>query len=98
MVIGADGLHSHIRSLIFDKSEYQEYELDKYVAVLSLKNYNHYEKYTYAISVGDKQQVARVCLDENETLIMFILDSSLVNNFPSTLAEKKQLLVNLSST
>ncbi|MBK2357595.1 FAD-binding domain [Francisella hispaniensis] len=93
LVIGADGLHSHIRSLVFDKSEYQEYELDKYVAVLSLKNYNHYEKYTYAISVGDKQQVARVCLDENETLIMFILDSSLVNNFPSTLAEKKQLLV-----
>lgn len=92
LVIGADGLHSHIRNIAFDKSEYQEYDLNKYVAALSLKSYDHYEKYTYALSVGEKRQVARVCLDQDETLIMFTLDADLVKQFPATLEQKKELL------
>ncbi|AIT10218.1 oxidoreductase [Candidatus Francisella endociliophora] len=93
LVIGADGLHSHIRSLVFDSTEYEEYDLNKYVAAFTLDEYNHYEKFTYAVSVGDKQQVARVCLDENETLVMFTLDSTAISKFPETLEEKKQLIL-----
>ncbi|ASG68192.1 oxidoreductase [Francisella halioticida] len=92
LVIGADGLHSHIRSLVFDKSEYEESDLNKYIAAFSLKDYNHYEKFTYAISVGNDKQVARVCLDEKETLVMLTIDSSLVEKIPTSLKEKKQLL------
>lgn len=98
LVIGADGLHSHIRNIAFDKSEYQEYDLDKYVAALSLKSYDHYEKYTYALSVGEKRQVARVCLDQDETLIMFTLDADLVKQFPATLEQKKSYYKSLSIT
>lgn len=95
LVIGADGLHSHIRSLAFNKNEYQENDLNKYIAAFSIKGYEHYEKFTYGISVGDKQQVARVSIDENETLAMFIMNASLVDNFPVSLEDKKLLLSSL---
>jgi 2-polyprenyl-6-methoxyphenol hydroxylase-like FAD-dependent oxidoreductase len=95
LVIGADGLNSHIRPLVFNDSEYREYDLNKYVAAFSLKNYSHHENYTYGISVGENKQVSRVSLSEDETLIMFTLDSELVDKFPVSLEDKKQLLLSI---
>jgi 2-polyprenyl-6-methoxyphenol hydroxylase-like FAD-dependent oxidoreductase len=94
LVIGADGLHSHTRSLVFDKSQYQEYDLNKYIAVCSFDKYSNLEKFTYAVSVSDQQQVARVSLNKDETLIMFTIDASLVDKFPTTLADKKKIITN----
>ncbi|AHB99137.1 hypothetical protein M973_04325 [Francisella orientalis LADL 07-285A] len=46
--------------------------------------------------MDEKQQVARVCLDQDETLIMFTLDADLVKQFPVTLEQKKSYYKNLS--
>ena len=93
LVIGADGLHSNTRSLVFDGSEYEEYDLNKYVMAFSLNNYNRHENHTYGICIEDDKQISRVTLENGQTLIMFTLDSNLVDKFPSTLQEKKDLLI-----
>ena len=92
LVIGADGLHSHTRSLVFKDSEVVEHDLNTFVAAFSIDSYKLHENYTYGLCIEDDRQISRVTLETGETLVMFTLDSKLVDKIPVTLEEKKQIL------
>ncbi|AXA34711.1 FAD-binding domain [Francisella adeliensis] len=92
LVIGADGLHSHTRSLAFSDSEFKEHDLNTFVAAFSLEDYKFHENYTYGLCIEDDRQISRVTLETGETLVMFTMSSNLVDKIPTTLDEKKEII------
>ena len=72
VVIGADGLHSHVRALAFGPEREFERFLGCYVAAVRLKGYPHRDELTYVSHTVPGRQVARVSLRDDETLVLFV--------------------------
>lgn len=92
LVIGADGLHSHIRNLTFGAENNHTVHLGAYVSAFTLSDYQPREDLTYIMHPAQKKQVARVSLRNNKTLFLFTFRSELVRKQPRNLAEQKQLI------
>jgi len=92
LVIGADGLHSEIRSLIFGPQEDCEQSLGAYVAAFTLSGYPVRNELTYMTHAVPKKMVARCSLRDDETLFMFTFHSDLVPELPQNNDEAKALL------
>lgn len=81
LVIGADGLHSRTRRMVFDMNEYELYHLGIYFSVFSMPNYlhlNHIE-----IQFEANQKLISITSDKNpkmaEAAFMFRLKNDLQN-------------------
>ena len=83
LVVGADGLHSHIRAAVFGPQAQFETFLGCYVAAFRVTGYPRRDKSTYVVRTVPKRQVARVSLRNDETLMMLICRSELVDGSPS---------------
>ena len=95
LVIGADGLHSEVRSLAFGPEENFEHSLGAYVAAFTLSDYHPREELTYLIHSTIGKQAARFSMRDNETLFLFIFRSNLVDQKPKNEREEKELLRSL---
>lgn len=82
LVIGADGLHSRVRELVFGSEDRFERSLGCYVAAFRLNGYPHRDELIYVSHTVPKRQVARVALRNGETLILLICRSELLDGFP----------------
>ena len=82
LVIGADGLHSRVRELVFGPDDRFERALGCYVAAFRLTDYPHRDELIYVSHTVPKRQVARVALRNGETLILLICRSELMDGFP----------------
>jgi 2-polyprenyl-6-methoxyphenol hydroxylase-like FAD-dependent oxidoreductase len=71
LVIGADGLHSRIRALEFAPQRV-ETALSAYVAAFRTRGYGRREELAYVSHTVPGQQVARVSLRDDETLVMLV--------------------------
>ena len=91
LVVGADGLHSHVRTAVFGPQAKFETFLGCYVAAFRVTGYPHRDKSTYVMHTVPKRQVARVSLRNDETLIMLICRSELVDGSPSPGEQKEAL-------
>ncbi|APC96348.1 FAD-binding domain [Francisella frigiditurris] len=92
LIIGADGLHSQIRTLAFKNSSYEEFDLDTYVVALTLPDYEPREENAYVVSIDSKKQVAKAAIEDNKTLFLFTFRSELVEKIPTSLEERKEVL------
>jgi len=92
LVIGADGLHSQIRSLAFGPYAQYEKNLGAYVIAFTVKDYKHRDDLFYVSHAATKKQVARVSLRDNETLFLFTFSSSLIDKIPESLADQKSAI------
>jgi len=92
LVIGADGLHSQIRSLIFGKHEGCEYPVGAYVAAFTLPRYHPRHELNYVAHAATKRQVARVSQRDDKTLFLFTFRSEFMEQKPKNEEEKKALL------
>lgn len=72
LVVGADGLHSQVRSLVFGPEGQLEHDLGYYVSVFALRGYEPRDERAYVSYTVPKRQVARVSLREGVTMFMFI--------------------------
>jgi 2-polyprenyl-6-methoxyphenol hydroxylase-like FAD-dependent oxidoreductase len=79
LVVGADGLHSRVRTLAFGDEAGCERALGCHVAAVRVADYPHRDELTYVSHTVPKRQVARVALRGGETLILFICRSELVD-------------------
>lgn len=79
LVVGADGLHSEVRELIFGPEKRYELSLGCHVAAFRLPNYPRRDDSIYVSYTVPKRHVARVALRSNETLVLLICRSELID-------------------
>jgi 2-polyprenyl-6-methoxyphenol hydroxylase-like FAD-dependent oxidoreductase len=72
LVIGADGLHSRLRRLVFGPQERYEKDLGYRVAAFETAGYRPRDELVYVIHGAPGRQVGRFTLHNNRTLFLFI--------------------------
>lgn len=72
LVVGADGLHSHVRALTFGPEAQFERFLDCYVAAYRIRGYPHRDELTFVSHTVRGRQAARVSLRDDETVVMLV--------------------------
>lgn len=92
LVIGADGLHSHIRTLAFGPQEQFENHTGFYVAAFVLLGYNPRDELEYVSHTQPGRQISRVALRDDETLFLFVFSKKFVPHQPVGEAAEKALL------
>jgi 2-polyprenyl-6-methoxyphenol hydroxylase-like FAD-dependent oxidoreductase len=93
LVIGADGLHSNVRSLAFGAEQQFERYLGYKVAVFETTAYRPRDEDVYVMHTQVGQQVARFAMRDDRTMFMFVFaDPDLGGPEASDLAAQRALL------
>ena len=74
LVIGADGLHSRVRKLVFGPQDRYEKDLGYRVAAFETGGYRPRNELVYLIHSAPGQQVGRFSLHNDRTLFLFIFN------------------------
>jgi 2-polyprenyl-6-methoxyphenol hydroxylase-like FAD-dependent oxidoreductase len=74
LVIGADGLHSRVRKLVFGPQDRYEKDLGYRVAAFETGRYRPRNEFIYIIHGAPGRQVGRFALHDDRTLFLFIFD------------------------
>lgn len=93
LVIGADGLHSTVRKLVFGPEAMCEHYLGCQVAACVIDGYRPRDELVYVTHNLPDRQVGRFALDGDRTLILFIFRSS-APHIPDRIESGKALLRN----
>jgi 2-polyprenyl-6-methoxyphenol hydroxylase-like FAD-dependent oxidoreductase len=91
LVIGADGLHSQVRRLVFGRDAGFERYLHMKVAAFTTEHYRPRDELVYVIHRDVGRQVARFAMRDDRTLFLFVFadnDASI----PARLDEQKALV------
>jgi 2-polyprenyl-6-methoxyphenol hydroxylase-like FAD-dependent oxidoreductase len=72
LVIGADGLHSNVRKLVFGAQSQFERYLGYVVAAFESRGYRPRDEGTYVSFTAPGRQVARFALDDDRTMFLFV--------------------------
>jgi 2-polyprenyl-6-methoxyphenol hydroxylase-like FAD-dependent oxidoreductase len=91
LVVGADGLHSRVRELMLGPEEQFETPLGCHVAAFRLSGYPRRDELTYVSHTVLQRQVARVALRDDETLVLLICRSELIDGDPPREQQKAAL-------
>ena len=71
LVVGADGLHSRVREIVFDREERYEKYLGYMVAAFETGGYRPRDELTYVMYTEVGQQVARFAMRDDRTMFLF---------------------------
>jgi len=91
LAVGADGLHSQVRELTFGPEGNFETPLGCHVAAFRLSGYPRRDELTYVSHTVPKRHVARVALRNDETLVLLICRSELIDGDPPREQQKTVL-------
>ena len=93
LVIGADGLHSVVRKLVFGKQDRFERYLGYMVAALAVKGYKPRDEDVYVSYTLPGRQVARFAMRNDRTMFLFVFADSQARRIEAhdTSAHKKIL-------
>ena len=75
LVIGADGLHSRVRKLVFGPQDRYEKDLGYRVAAFETAGYQPRDELVYIVHSAPGRQVGRFALHDDRTLFLFIFAS-----------------------
>lgn len=92
LVIGADGLHSHIRQLAFGPQDRFEHHLGYYVAAFTIPGYQPRDELTFVSHTKPGRYIARASLRDDQTLILMVFDKRYVDEIPSNEKSEKALV------
>jgi 2-polyprenyl-6-methoxyphenol hydroxylase-like FAD-dependent oxidoreductase len=98
LVIGADGLHSRVRTVVFGDEHGFEHYLGMKVAAFSVRRYRPRDELTYVIHTELGQQIGRFAMRDDRTMFVFVYaDSSpAIPTEPS--AQKRELRTRFESS
>jgi 2-polyprenyl-6-methoxyphenol hydroxylase-like FAD-dependent oxidoreductase len=91
LVVGADGLHSQVRKLVFGPENLCEKYLGYKVAAFEVKGYRPREELVYLMYTKVGRQVARFSMADDRTMFLFTFADADEND-PSDLPSQKALL------
>ena len=93
LVIGADGLHSKVRELIFGPENDFERQVGYQVAAFEIEGYPHRDELVYMSHAMPGRQVSRFSMRDDRTLFLFIFrDEHPDLEIPSTQTGQKEAL------
>lgn len=92
LIIGADGVHSDIRALVFGEDARFECDLQACVAAFTLRGYQPRDELVYLTHAMSKKMAGRCSLRHDQTLFLFTFRSELVKQRPRNAEEEKALL------
>ena len=93
LVIGADGLHSRVRRLVFKPDEAVEVSLGYYVAAFEIKGYRSRDELVWLSHAVPGRQISRWSMRDDRTVFLFVFrDEYLTTESPSTDQERKSVL------
>ena len=72
VVVGADGLHSAVRTLAFGPESQFERFLGCFIAAFRTRGYPHRDELTHVSHTLQGRQIGRVSLRNDETLVLFV--------------------------
>lgn len=91
LVVGADGLHSRVRELVFgDEKKFEKY-LGYKVAAFEVDHYRPRDELTYVMYTQVDQQVARFAMRGDRTMFLFVFQDDDIEQLESIDAQKKLL-------
>ncbi|MGH9140445.1 MAG: FAD-binding domain [Vicinamibacterales bacterium] len=93
LVIGADGLHSRIREIVFGPESRFERYLGLKVAAFEVTGYRPRNELTYVMYTQVGRQVARFAMRDDRTMFLFTFEDDDVGG-PTDIAGQKALLRN----
>lgn len=93
LVVGADGLHSQVRRLVFGPDEQFEKSLGYAVAAFEARHYQPRDPDTYIMHTHPGRMLGRFTLRDDQSLFLFVFacDGAL----PTTLEQQKAMLLSL---
>lgn len=92
LVVGADGLHSHVRTLAFGPEAQFERFLDCYVAAFRAHGYPHRDELTFVSHTVRGRQAARVALRDNGTVVILVCRAEFIPPDPLGRADPRPAL------
>jgi 2-polyprenyl-6-methoxyphenol hydroxylase-like FAD-dependent oxidoreductase len=95
LVIGADGLHSEVRSLAFGPQSRFEQRLGFHVAVFTLGSYEPRDELTAVSHTMPGRYLARVSLRGDRTLFLMVFADSFISSAPVGAGEIRTQLVDI---
>ena len=91
LLIGADGLHSKIRDLIYGENLKVEFPVGCYVAAFHIRNYPHRDELKYLSHTAKGRQVARLSLRDDQSVVLFIARAELFSSEPPKAEQKSEI-------
>jgi 2-polyprenyl-6-methoxyphenol hydroxylase-like FAD-dependent oxidoreductase len=91
LVVGADGLHSQVRRIIFGKEAHFERYLGMKVAAFAITGYRPRDELVYMIHAELGQQIGRFSMRDDRTMFLFVF-SDATPEIPGDLADQRALL------
>jgi 2-polyprenyl-6-methoxyphenol hydroxylase-like FAD-dependent oxidoreductase len=96
LVVGADGLHSRVRRLVFGPDAGVEVSLGYHVAAFEVEGYRPRDELVMIMHGVPGRQVSRFSFRDDKTLFLFVFrDECLTREYPSTEQERKSVLANV---
>ncbi len=92
LLVGADGLHSNVRRLVFGAQERFERPLGLHVAAFVADGYRPREELTYVQFTRPDRQISRLALRDDKTLFLLVFNDRLLNGEPADEAAQKAAL------
>jgi 2-polyprenyl-6-methoxyphenol hydroxylase-like FAD-dependent oxidoreductase len=92
LVVGADGLHSKVREVVFGKEKKFAKNMGFYVAAFELKGYQPRDELTYVMHRVPGKSVSRFAKRDDTTLFLFVCRADLVKEIPTTEEQEKATL------
>jgi 2-polyprenyl-6-methoxyphenol hydroxylase-like FAD-dependent oxidoreductase len=96
LVIGADGLHSRVRELVFGPQTAFEVSLGYHVAAFEVDGYRPRDELVYVSHGVPGRQVSRFSMRRDKTLFLFVFsDEFLTTESPASDDDRKSALANV---
>ncbi|HEX3601555.1 MAG TPA: FAD-binding domain [Lacipirellulaceae bacterium] len=94
LVIGADGLHSRVRQLVFGAEDNKEYSFGYHVAAFEAAGYQPRDELVFLSHNIPGRQVSRFTMREDTSLFLFIFRDEYMrpNREPTTMEERKGIV------
>ena len=93
LVIGADGLHSRVRELVFGPEAKFEVSLGYHVAAFEIEGYRPRDELVYISHGLPGRQISRFSMRDDKTLFLFVFrDEYVADPSPSGTQERKSVL------
>jgi 2-polyprenyl-6-methoxyphenol hydroxylase-like FAD-dependent oxidoreductase len=92
MVIGADGLHSVVRKLVFGKQDRFEKYLGYIVAAFTVNGYRPRDEDVYVSFAAPGKQVARFAMRNDQTMFLFVFSDAQGRYIEPQSSDHKEIL------
>ena len=93
LVIGAGGLHSRVRKLVFGPEQDFLVPLGFHVAAFEVDGYKHRDELVYVSRSLPGKQISRFTMRDNKTLFLFVFRNELMKQeAPTTVEETKRVI------